>query len=684
MATDNTAPEIPAEENVDLNHIKEIMGPFPDEDAPVKDAKKSKPKKSKPETNPELSSAAEVANEALMAMSPNLGEAEIKKVDYDDLVAELESSKEPVPLPEVTTPEKLPESKPAPVSDAATDKAVDEIVAEEADTVLEAEDKKLEADNEATAPKKRNLKRWLKGIWANPRSRWALIASVGTVILAIALIPWSRYFVLNNVGVRSSLNLTVVDSGTQLPLKNVQVTAAGVTGQTDDNGRVRLSRLKLGATKLKIQKRAFAASERNVVVGWGSNPLGQYQISAIGTQYSFVVTDFLSGKPIEKAQASSGEGNAISDKEGKITLTLDTSTIGDTEKISVQVSAETYRTDTIAIEAGNKEAQAVKMVPAAKSVFISKRSGKYDVYIIDVDGKNEKKLVAGTGLERDDITVVADKVGKAAALVATRENIRNKDGYLLSTLYTVDLDSGALAKVDQSEQIQLVGWSKDRRLTYVKIAAGASGSNPKRHRLMSYSAENLAVPKELATSNYFNDVLMVDDRIYYAPSNAFQDSPKPGFFVISPDGSNLVTLYDKEVWNIFRTEYETAHLSVGDKWYTYKLGGPASTVTLGSAPSNQRSKLYENNPNGSVSAWVDNRDGKGVLLSYEPKAKKETVLQTKNGLKTPVRWLNDKYLIFRVNDGKETADYVLNTAGGEAKKIIDVTDTSGIDRWYYY
>jgi hypothetical protein len=40
--------------------------------------------------------------------------------------------------------------------------------------------------------------------------------------------------------------------------------------------------------------------------------------------------------------------------------------------------------------------------------------------------------------------------------------------------------------------------------------------------------------------------------------------------------------------------------------------------------------------------------------------------------------------VFRVSSGSETADYVLSLDGGEAKKISDVTDITGIDRWYIF
>lgn len=82
--------------------------------------------------------------------------------------------------------------------------------------------------------------------------------------------------------------------------------------------------------------------------------------------------------------------------------------------------------------------------------------------------------------------------------------------------------------------------------------------------------------------------------------------------------------------------------------------------------------------------WVDERDGKGVLLNYEHDTKQEKTLQAQGGIKSPIRWLDEDHVVYRVADGRETADYVMSLSGGEPKKVRDVTNTAGIDRWYYY
>jgi len=564
--------------------------------------------------------------------------------------------------------------------DMQTEDAVDDIVEKEGDTVLAAEDKELE---KAFTPDKPGFiakcKRFLRNWWNNKRARYITLAALAAAVMAFAIIPVTRYFFLNTVGVRGSTSVTVLDDSTQLPLKNVTVSVGGQQGLTNQDGQVTLTSVKLGTSNLVIQKRAFATYQTKTTIGWGSNPLGNVALKATGSQYVFIVKDYLSGQPIEKAEASSGEADAVSDKNGKITLTVDSS---DNASDDVKISAQTYRDETVKLGADTKTEQTVSMVPARKDVFISKRSGKFDLYKVDIDGKNEQLVLAGTGNEQQDTMVlVSHPTDEVVAYASTRENSRNSDGFLLTTLDLVSLTDNSVKKVAQSERIQILGWIGDN-LIYVKVAAGASAANPKRQRLISYDYKS-GIEHELASSNYFNDVALVGDSVYYAPSSAYQTGT-PGFYKTDASGATKQTIINQEVSNILRTAYDTLTISVGNDWYEYKIGANNKPTKLSGAPADITNRIYINSPDKSHSLWVDNRDGKGVLISYDAVGKTDKTLRTQAGLNNPLRWLNDSTAIFRIHTDQETADYAININGGDAKKIEDVTNTSGIDQWYYY
>jgi hypothetical protein len=649
---DSDLPEAANQKEIE-KRLKEVLGPNAEEST-VEEAEKTRKGEAAPEA---------AAPVVVIPGAPELKEAAAAKPEAE-------------PAPEPAQEEEASKSDEIPEEDQETEEAVDDIAREESDEVLAAEDKEIADAFEK--PKKTGLKEKLKDFlarwWNNPKARRITITVVALLLIATAVIPASRYFVLNTVGVRSSASVVVLDESTQQPLKNVAVTIGSSSATTNTDGTAQLSHIKLGTSQVTIEKRAFAPQTKTIVVGWGSNPLGNISLKAVGAQYTFIVKDWLSGKPIEKAEASSDDASAISDKDGKIVLTVDTS---ENAKLDVTIKANAYRDEKLSFDASNKTQQNVSMVSNRKEVFVSKRSGKYDVYKVDSDGKNEELVLKGTGNEQDNITLIPHPTDEIVAYISTRDNVRNKDGFLLSTLLLIDLSDNTTINLAQSERIQPLGWIGDD-LIYAQIAAGASASNPKRHRLMAYNYKT-GDKRELASANSFNDALIAAGSIYYAPSST---SPGVGLYKSGTDGNRL-TLTSQEVWNIFRTAYDTLDLSVQQDWYEFKLGD-VKTRKLGGAPANLNGRVYVDSADKKHSLWVDQRDGKGVLLAYDIDAKSDKILQTKSGLNNPIRWLNDQTVIFRVHTDQETADYVMNINGGEAKKIKDVTNTLGIDKWYYY
>lgn len=567
------------------------------------------------------------------------------------------------------------------ITDIGTDAAVDDIIQKEGDKILESEDNKLA---EAFSPDKhqsiwQKCKNFIVEWWKDPKKRKYTLFGVLIIAAACLIIPSSRYFVLNTAGVRSSLSVTIIDSSTNQPLKNAAVKLQNWESITDNKGVAKFSNLKLGRSLLIVEKRAFAPSERTITVGWGSNPIGEVSIVPSGSQYSFVITDYLSGKPVNEVEASSGEFDALSNSEGRLKLTVDKS-VSEQKTLQVKIISEGYREEMVELNLDNSDETKVELVPDKSHIFITKRSGKYDVYKIDADGKNEEILLAGTGFERDDMALAVHPSKNLAALVSTRENVRNADKFLLSTLTLIDHESGKVSKISQSERIQIVGWS-NKRLVYVRIVSGASAADPKRHRLMSYDFDS-EQSSELASANYFNDVFALNSIIYFAPSSAYSTTPT-NLYKINADGTNQQTVFTGEVWNTFRTGYDKLVLSTSEDWYEYSIIDNKSTKLSGQ-PAVLDAKIFVDGPDHKKSLWVDSRDGKGVLLVYDIESKSSKVVYEKSGLTNPVTWLNKSSLVFRVVTSSESADYVMSVEGGEPKKLRDVTNTSGLDRWYYY
>ncbi len=562
--------------------------------------------------------------------------------------------------------------------DSTTSEAVDDIVAKEADTVLESEDSEVA---KAFLPTKKGIGAKFHKIadilWGNSTKRWRTIVIIFLFILMTIFVPQSRYFLLNTAGVRSSVSLTVFEDSSQQPLKNIEVTINGQNSLTDGDGKATVKRVKLGKTTLRIKKRAYAELSKVITIGWGSNPIGNFNLKAVGTQYSFVVKDLLSGLPIDYAEAGVGEAISTADKNGKVLIATDP---GNVQNIVITVNAKSYRTEKVSITVDSKAEQIVQMVPARKSVFISKRTGKYDLFKVDVDGKNESLILKGTGSEQEGMALLSNPADEFTAYVSTRDNARNKDGFLLSSLLIVNISDNTTKSITQSESIKLIGWSGDR-LVYMQIVAGASAFSEKRYRIMSYDYKTTD-KRELAAGNYFNDTVLVGGVVYYANTGLTLDDGSSNFSKINVDGSGKQVVVNKLVWNIFRSTYEKMTLSVDQDWYDYKIG-TTTTTKLAGQPAGLKNFTYFDSPDLKHSLWVEERDGKGVLLAYDTIAKTDKALKTQSGLVSTVRWLSNNTVVYRIHTSQETADYVLNLDGGEAKKIKDVTNTIGIDQGYY-
>lgn len=486
------------------------------------------------------------------------------------------------------------------------------------------------------------------------------------------------------LGIRASLGLQVVDSKYGLPVKNADVSAGGQTAATNNEGKVTLNDVKLGKTQLVITKRSFATVNQSITVGWGSNPFNDpIQMTPTGSNFNFIVTDWLSGKPVAKAEVTDGESSALTDDAGKVTLTIQP-----TDKdVTLNVKAKDYRTEKIIIGAKDSTEKTVKLVAGKPDVFVSKRSGKYDVYKRDVDGTNETVLLAGTGSEQDPLGLLVNQDGATVAFVSTRDGKRDSGGYLLSNLFMVDVVTKTVTKVPDTEaaQIQLIDWVGDK-LVFVKVAAGPSAATPGRQRVLVYDSKQDKI-SDIATANYFNDVEVFKGQIYYAPSSGGgSGSAAPQLFRVNPDGSSKTVLLDSEAWAIYRILYNKIQIgAVANKWYEQTLGENKVTPLSG-APANPAHRIYIDSPNNEKTVYIDSRDGKGVLVLQDLKtpSNPDIVITSKGGLNYPVRWLSDKHILFRVSNSQETADYIINIEGGNAFKVGDVTNTATTNRWYYY
>ncbi|MGH7195946.1 MAG: hypothetical protein ACREGA_04175 [Candidatus Saccharimonadales bacterium] len=566
------------------------------------------------------------------------------------------------PTPEADSSEPKSEDLPRQnvVEDEQTDLAVDDIARNESDEILATEDQR--ADQNSGAVSRSRLSRW----WHNPKIRYGTVLAILIIIIVAALVKPSRFFVLNGLGFREQASLSVIDGTTKLPLQNVEIKLASQSAKTNNKGVARLKHLKFGAHNLVIQKAGFASLRRQISINLGQNSLGKIGLKAVGIQYKFKVTDYLSDKPVSDAAAKSGKSSAFSDAQGKVLLSVINRSAS---VVTASISAKGYKTTQVAVkfDARNKLTP-ISLVPAGQDVFISNANGNYDVYKFDLDGHNQKLLLAGSGNENANITLSVSPDGQQAALVDTRDNMRDASGNLLQTLSVINVASGADLTIDHAQNIQLIDWLNGR-LVYQASDYSAKGTAS---RITSYNvAQNSRV--QLDTASGFSAVFSDQGKIYYAPAGPV-NSPS-GFFVVNADGSGKKKLFNQQIWKIYRPNYNTLDLQTPNGWYDYNPGFQAPNQIA--TPPDPENYSFFVSPNGANSLWSDVRNGQGTLILHNIAASKNTTLTAAPGLGQPLRWLNNSIVIYRVATASQTADYALNINGGSPHKIVNVVNSSG-------
>lgn len=560
----------------------------------------------------------------------------------------------------------------------AEDKAVEDILQQEQQTTPQLTERKEEFI--ITPKKPKGIKKMFLWWWHNKLARNLTFFVILTAIVLIAAVPSTRYALLNTAGVRVGMQFQVVDKISGRPIKNVDVIVADVASNTNEDGSVQLSGLPLGETTVTLKKRSFKEEVIPVTIGWGSNPFdAPFELVPTGSTFTFTVTDWLSGQPLQNVEISDGESIALSDANGVAKLTIEPTDAD----IPVTAVYNTYRTEKVTISADTLQGPAISMVPSKQDVFISKRQGKYDVYARYVDGKNEVALLPGSGSEQADTHLLPHPNEPITALVSSRDGKRNKDGYILSNVYLLYPDTKVVEELagTSSERIRLIGWSGDV-IVFVKTIAGPSAYTGNRQRVVAYDVSDKTLT-ELAGADYFTDVRVIGDAVYYVLPTS-DGSQSKGLTRSSINGKEKRVLLAKNIWAVYRNTQGNFQVSAdGDEWFDIAINTGAVTKLEGAPPVPQNRLFITNASNGQV-VWLEERDGKVALLVADKDKTDANEIIKQGGITYPVRWLNDTTILYTIANSQETANYVVSTSSKTTKKVGDVTVSVYADNQYYY
>jgi hypothetical protein len=564
------------------------------------------------------------------------------------------------------------------------DKSDDEPMSDELDEVDEVVAKNkgegLAAGSLAHTVKHQKKDKTKQQKWYKKKLFKALLVVLALSLLLL-LIPNVRFTALNALGVRAEASLTVVDESTSQPLKRASVELGGVTKETDDDGTVSFDEVKLGLVDLRIERRAFELSESQVSIELGDNDLGEYALEPKGVQYSVLLYDYFSEEPVHKAEVYYDDDAVYSDEQGLVKVTIEGSPQGETAKF--RVVAEGYRQEELEVDLGSEETQEVGLVPVRKHVFLSNRTGNYDVYAVDADGKNEVRLLAGTNNDNGALYPHPDK--RLTAFIGSSDNRYDTDGMLMRKLVVVDEDSREARTVVEARMISVIGWDGDKLVYKETIYSEAEAQSLE--RLMVYDLNNSSATK-IAEASYFNRLIQIGSSIYFLIGKMGDQDQELFLQSYNLKDRSLKQVSDKEATSFIRSNYNVISFSSADReWYQYDVSS-SKTSRLAGQPlsyfSSNYDRVYFDRPDGKKSAWIDVRDGKGAVILIDTEDNSETMIVSQSGLSRPMRWINNDLLVYRVNSGVEVADYAISVSNPEPKKISDVSPGSDSGMWYGY
>lgn len=499
------------------------------------------------------------------------------------------------------------------------------------------------------------------------RNRIIITLLAISVVAAIALIPMSRWAVLNFMGFRNTITLTFLEKDTRRPISGVAVLLDDrYEGVTDGFGKVRFTSVTHGKHDISASKAGYSILQTHIVNEIGTSEINPGYLQVIGVKIDITVRDWLSRRAVDGATVSSGESKASTDKKGSVSLVVLPS---ENPTINITVSASGYRQKKIQIDQ-NVKSREVTLVSSAKNYFISNRNRRYDIFSSNLDGSAQRRIIQATGKENPQLMQLSiHRRNKKAVLVANRDGLQ-VDNRIVAGIYVVDLEKATIDKVDEGSDIQLIGWAGDT-MAYQKTDHKLKYSHSKLTRLMTLDITTQQ-PQQIAAANYFSASGISGSKVFYMPTDAYRtlrDAALTSFDTVT--SARQTYLEDRPITYLTSPTFGVVEMETEDGEYFELQPATAAVRKIDRQPGANR--IFSYSPDQKKTAWADRRDGQGVLVVRQNDGKERTVLRL-GGMVEPVRFITNSLVVVRVATTNETADYVVHTATGKFAKIVDVVN----------
>jgi hypothetical protein len=544
-----------------------------------------------------------------------------------------------------------------------------------------AEEKEPEKPKQdKTVKKSRRQRLWA---WYKSHKKWSIPLTVLLILIAVGAIPWSRYHTAGLV-YKKDFVIQAIDSTTNTPVSGAQVTTGAIQATTDNNGKVMLH-LPVGPHTFTFSKKYYQSRQTSIIVpilsekGTPSIPM-----QATGRQVKITVKNVISKKVLAGANIKIADTEAKTDDTGSATIVLP---VGTTSQ-KATVSLDGYNDVSVTVQISNTEVKQndFTLTPAGKVYFLSKRTGGLDVMKTDLDGNNAQTVLAGTGSEQIDNTVISASADwKYVALLTRRDaSMPGPQVYVISTA-----DDRLLTVDSGSADFGITGWAGDN-LIYAISRNDVPAWQANKYKLKSYDAttgkitlldQTTAVGDVNGYSyEYYSNVLISGGTVVYfkdwsyVTDKTLLNGKQSTVSEISPSGQNhkIVTSFDAASNTMAYIQHspnavyiwQQAADSANNEFLDYVVGSSPKQISFSETQFYQRYPTYYWSFSGKQAFWNEMRDGNTLIVGDSNGANAKSVLSQSDYM--PYGWYNDQYLLVSKN-GSEL--YVMPVAGGTPLKI---------------
>jgi len=529
--------------------------------------------------------------------------------------------------------------------------------------------------------------------------KWTIPVTIVVLLVLLLGIPVTRYPIAGTF-LKQDYKLAVLDSTTRMPVSNAVVTLAGVTTKTDNEGKVTL-KVKVGHAKLNIAKKYYKGYSADTLIPLhASNQVHQILVEATGRQVPLSVVNVITGKPVENALLKIADTEGRTDKQGKLTIVLP----ADKTKLTVIITNDGYNTANGEIQVTEQvdKQNTFQLTPAGRVYFLSKQSGKIDLVKTNLDGSDRRTVLAGTGQEdAQDTLLLASRDWKFLMLKSRRDS-------KLPKVYLIDTATDKVSSVDEGEaSFSFIGWSS-HRFGYSVTRTAYTDWQPKKQVLKSYNADTgqIAMLDESQAqgsdaTNYrtqaFSNFYAVDDRIVYTTYWYGTDFTKS--FGIKSNAVRSVQLsgQGKQEYKAFPEDhyssldltlyapkglYIAVYSNDENKRVFFELEGQSfKPASIDQAKFNEQyssPSTYLASPSGDQTFWSESRDGKDTFFIGDADAQNSKQIAILDGYQV-YGWYGNDYLLAS-KKGSEL--YILSVQGGSLHKVSDYNKPTTVFRGY--